>query len=91
MNFLRSKIVAWLAMILMILIIIFTFALRPAWWAFFDEFFGFMMVFCQLVAVYLLKWNPYVGKKLQVFAASFGILAILSLIAEFIVWQVVFG
>lgn len=84
---LRSKTVAWLAMCIMVLIIFLTFAIRPAWWFFFDEFFGFMMVFCQLVAVYTIGLNAYVAKRLQLFAAWFGILAIIALIGEFIVYQ----
>ena len=79
-----------MAFIVIILVIIFTFSLRPAWWCFFDEFFAFMMIFCQLVALYLYRLSPYVGKKLQVCAAVFGILTILAIIAEFIIYQVIF-
>lgn len=87
-NILQSKIVAWFAMIIVVMAIIFTFSLRPVWWAFFDEFFAFMMVFCQLVAVYTYPKMPYVAKKLQVIAGWCLILAVLSFIVEYIFWQI---
>nr|QJR98300.1 hypothetical protein Muribac2_240 [uncultured Muribaculaceae bacterium] len=87
-SILKSKAAAWGAMILVVLVIILTFSLRPAWWAFIDEFFMFMAVFCQLVALYLWKLNPYVGKKLQTFAMYFGILMVIALIGEYIAYQV---
>lgn len=85
---LQSRAVAWFALIVVVLAIIFTFSLRPVWWAFFDEFFAFMMVFCQLVAVYSLPKMPFVAKKLQIIAAWCLILAVLSFIIEFIFWQI---
>ena len=89
-NLLYSKTVAWLALMVIIAVIVLTFSIRPVWWTFFDEFFAFMMIFCQLVALYIMKFNQFAGKKLQVCAAVFGVLTILSLIAEFIIYQVVY-
>lgn len=88
---LRSKAVAWCALVVIVLVIIFTFSLRPAWWAFFDEFFAFMMIFCQLVALYIMKFNGFAAKKLQICAAVFGILTLLAIIAEFIIYQVIYS
>ena len=88
-NLLQSRIFAWFALGVIICVIIFTFQLRTAWWAFFDEFFAFMMIFCQLVALYIMPKNVFAGKKLQLFAAFFGIFMIIALIGEFIALQFV--
>ena len=88
-NLLRSRAVAWLAMAIVVIVIVTTFSFRPYWWTFIDEFFAFMMVFCQLVALYILKSNPFAGKKLQVIAAFCGILMVLSLIGEYIAYAVI--
>ena len=88
-NLLQSKIVAWAAMAIVVIVIVATFSLRPAWWAFIDLFFAFMMVFCQLVAVYFFKLNPYVSKKLQSIAAICGVLMILALVGEYIAYTII--
>ena len=90
-NILKSKKTAWCALLLIILIIALTFRSRMAWWSFFDVFFAFMMIFCQLVAVYLTKYSPVASRKLQICAAVFGVLMILALIGEFIAYQFVAG
>lgn len=87
-NTLNSKAAAWGAMLLVLIIIFLTFQLRPAWWAFIDLFFMFMAAFCQLVAVYIKRLNPYVGKQMQVFAAIFGILMIVAFIGEYIAYRI---
>ena len=85
----QSKIVAWFAMAIVVVVIVATFSFRPAWWAFIDEFFAFMMVFCQLVALYIMKSNIYAGKKLQVIAAIFGGLMVLAIIGEYIAYTII--
>lgn len=87
-HLLQSKTAAWFALILIVLIIVFTFTLRTQWWMFFDEFFLFMAVFCRLVSLYLMKFNPYVTKKLQSIAFLFLLLGIVAFIAEFIAFQI---
>lgn len=87
---LQSKAVAWIALLIVVVIIITTFNYRPAWWAFIDEFFAFMMVFSQLAALYIYKFNRYSGKRLQIIAAWFGILMIISFIGEFIVYEILY-
>lgn len=88
-NLLQSKIAAWCALCLIVVIILVTFKLRPVWWCFIDEFFAFMMVFCQLAAVYIYPSNYYAGKKLQLIAAIFCCLMILAIAGEFIALQFV--
>lgn len=90
-NLLQSKAVAWVALLLVVVVIITTFNSRPAWWAFFDEFFAFMMVFSQLAALYIYKFSRYAGKKLQVIAAICGGLMILSFIGEFIAYEALYS
>lgn len=90
MAFLRSKTIAWLAFFLIIVVIITTYKFRPAWWAFIDEFFAFMMVFSQLAALYIYKFNAYAGSRLQLFAAIFAALTLLSFIGEFIAYWIIY-
>ena len=88
-NPIESKLMAWLALAIVIAVIVITFQYRQAWWSFIDLFFAFMMVFCQLAGLYIKSFNPYAGKKLQTFACIFLILMILAFIGEYIAYQVV--
>lgn len=84
---LQSKATAWGAFLLIVIMLVLTFSLRWAWWAFFDLFFFFMMVFCHLVAVYIQSYSRMASSKLEIAAFVCGILGILSLIGEYTAWQ----
>ena len=71
-------------MILIMAVIVMTFSLRTEWWCFADIFFAFMMVFCHLIALYLMKFNSYASRKLDTMAMVFATLAVVSLIVEYI-------
>lgn len=87
-NPLESKFVAWIAFAIVVLVIITTFQYRGQWWSFIDLFFAFMMVFCQLASLYIRRFNPYAGKRLQSIAGICLILMVLAFIGEFIAYQV---
>lgn len=87
-NPLQSRFVAWIALAIVIIVIVTTYQYRQAWWSFIDLFFAFMMVFCQLAGLYIGKFNPYAGKKLQSFAFIFLVLMILAFIGEYIAYEV---
>ncbi len=78
-------------MVLILLIIIFTFTMRPVWWMFFDEFFAFMAVFCQLVALYIMKYNQISARMLQRIALICAVLMVVAFIGEYIAFQVIYG
>ena len=82
-----SKVVAAAAFCIVIAYMVLTFRLRFAWWTFIDEFFAFMMVFTHLMALFLARFNPFVRRKLDTCAMVFGLLFIISLIAEFVIFQ----
>lgn len=84
---LKSKAASWGALLLVVIVIIISFNPEAPWWSYSDEFFAFMMVFCQLVAVNIGGYSAKAAHKLQMCAAVFGILLILSLIGEFIAFQ----
>lgn len=84
---LKSKVLAWIALVLVVLLIGFTFSMRPVWWAFADLFFAFMMVFSHLLAIYLGKINTYIGRRLDFFALIFGILTIIAFVVEYFLLQ----
>lgn len=85
---LQSRIAAWGAFVLVLVMIVLSLVMVPDWkdnlWTLSDEFFAFMMVFSQLVAVYIVRLNPAAGRKLQYGAAVFGVLMIISLIVEMV-------
>ena len=87
-NPLQSTFVAWIALAIVVIVIVTSFEYRQAWWSFFDLFFAFMMVFCQLISLYIKRFNPYAGKKLQVIAFIFLILAVIAFIVEYIFYQI---
>ena len=87
-NPLQSTFVAWIALAIVVVVIVTTFQYRQAWWSFIDLFFAFMMVFCQLISLYIGRFNSYAGKKLQVIAGICLILMILAFIGEYIVYQI---
>lgn len=81
---LSSKGAAWLAFLLMIIVLVATFGMRTAWWDFFDIFFAFMMVFCHVIAVTITKYNKFAAARLDRIALVMGVLAVLSFIGEWI-------
>lgn len=83
-QFFRTKLFAWLAFALVLIMICMTFTLRVQWWQFIDIFFAFMAAFINLVAVTVRRINPIVSKKLDFFSALFCILFILAFIGEWI-------
>lgn len=84
MKILESKGAAVGGVALVVIVIVLTFGLRPAWWTFIDLFFLFMMAFSHMAAVFLGGYNRRAGKKLDSVAAVFGVLWIVALIGEFI-------
>lgn len=85
---LKSKFWAWCAFVLIIAVMIFTFSMRPVWWCFADIFFAFMMVFCHLMALYLGRFNRFVADRLDLVALVCGILTVVALIIEFVLFQI---
>lgn len=88
-NPLQSTFVAWVALAIVVIVIVTTFQYRQAWWSFIDLFFAFMMVFCQLAGLYIGRFNPYAGKRLQSIAAICLILMVLAFIGEYVVYQII--
>lgn len=90
MNFSRKLLLALLALILSIAIIAITFDFRRqlGWWAFADCFALFMTVFVWLMSLIIGKMIPHSGKVLARIAVVFGILFLVALVAEYIVYSV---
>lgn len=86
-KFLQSKITAWLAFLLVIVVLALTFKMRTPWWAFIDIFFLFMASFIFLIAVYIKKVNIPVANTLYNCSFIFGILWVLAFIGEWIAFQ----
>lgn len=86
-RFFRSKLFAWLAFALVIVMIVATFAVRTEWWKFIDVFFAFMAAFINLVSVTIKRINPIVSGMLNKWTAIFCILFILAFIGEWIAFN----
>lgn len=82
MKLLASKSAAWIAFVIIIAVFVATFRLRAVWWAYFDIFFAFMMVFCHVISLTISRYNRFASSKLEKIAGVMGILTVIALIAE---------
>lgn len=87
MSLRESKSLAWIAMLLMVIVVMMSIilGLTTAWWELGALFLAFMAVFCHLAAVLLVKMSKTASNKLDIGAVVFGILAVLAFIAIFVV------
>lgn len=87
MSLRQSQAAAWGAMIIMMVVIIVAVCTRvvSTVWEYGTLFFAFMAVFCHLAAILLYRMSASASKKLDISALVFGILAVLALIAVFII------
>lgn len=83
---LRSKILGWLLLGVVVVLIIATFDIHTPIWGYADEFCAFMMVFSHLMAIYLGKMSKAASRKLDVIALVFGGLMIIALICEYFIF-----
>ena len=91
MRLLQSKACALGALVLVVLLIIFTFSMRKfAWWMFIDIFFFFMAAFNHLIALSIANLNQFASKKLDNLAMLMLILAVIAFIAEFVAFLIIF-
>ncbi len=81
----NSKLAAWCALVLIVLVIILTFRVREEWWQFIDIFFAFMMIFTHLFSLYLKRLIGRAAATLDRCALIFGICFLISFIIEFII------
>ena len=81
------KVIAWCALIIVIVAIAVTFRMRPVWWAYSDMFFAFMAVFCNLMRIYIGIFNPYAARTLLNLCMVFGALTVLAIVGEYIAFQ----
>ena len=79
---LKSKLTAWLAFALVVVLLVVTFRMRVVWWAFIDIFFAFMATFVNVLSVSVCRINPVVADKLNTAAFILGILFIVSFVVE---------
>lgn len=89
MNYSRKLLLALLSLILAIAIIAITFDFRRklGWWAFADCFALFMTVFTWLMSLVVGKMIPHSGRVLARIALVFGVLFVLALVVEYIIYS----
>lgn len=87
---LKSKIIAWAALITVLVMIVLTFRMRCAWWACIDMFFAFMMVFAHIASLYLERFNAFASRRLDAIALVCGFMTLLAIIGEYIAYALLF-
>lgn len=87
----KSKLLAWCVLVIIVIIMFVTFDTSMPWWSYVSEFFAFMMAFTHLLAVNFYKLNSIASSKLEKFAILFGVLMILAIIVEYIVFNTAFS
>ncbi|MDE6392921.1 MAG: hypothetical protein K2L59_06620 [Muribaculaceae bacterium] len=84
---LESKLTAWAAMLLVVVMVFLTFLLGTPWWGFIAEFFCFMAVFSHLVSLYLRRMNVWAARRLDTCAFVCLIVAVVGFVAEYVVFN----
>lgn len=84
MNLLRSKWMAWGAMVVMVAAVVATAIMHAEWWMYIDVFCAFIMAFMHLMAVYMHR-TPAISKQLDFSALIFGALAIVAFLCEWLI------
>lgn len=83
----ESKATGWCAIILVVLLIVFSFIVHVPWWGFIALFFLFLGVFSHLSSLYLKNMNSAVGRKLENCALIFIIISVIGFIVEYILFN----
>ena len=85
----KKMLLALFALIISIIYIAITFRFRKelGWWAFIDCFALFMSVFTWLMSLIISQMIPHSGKVLAKMALLFGILFVIALVGEYIVYS----
>ncbi|MBD5204912.1 MAG: hypothetical protein HDS84_00830 [Bacteroidales bacterium] len=83
----ESKLVAWIAMILVVVLTVLSVLLKTPWWGMIAIFFCFIGVFSHLASLYIKKMSPPAARTLELCAFVFMLLAVIGFIAEYIAYQ----
>lgn len=83
----ESKATAWVALLIVVALIVFSLLLDTPWWGFIAIFFCFLAVFSHLASLYLRRMSPAAGRKLETCALVFIILSVTGFIAEYIIFN----
>ncbi len=88
----KKMLLALLALIVSIVYIAVTFHLRKelGWWVFADCFALFMTVFTWMMSLLITRMIPHSGMVLSKIALLFGILFVIALVVEYIVYSAAF-
>ncbi|MDE7350130.1 MAG: hypothetical protein K2N25_03605 [Muribaculaceae bacterium] len=88
----KKMLLALLALIVSVVYIAVTFRFRRelGWWAFTDCFALFMTVFTWMMSILISRMIPHSGMVLSKIALVFGILFVISLIGEYLVYTIAF-
>lgn len=90
-NFVKSKSLAWCALILTVALIVLAFIAHTPWWGFIAIFFLFVGIFAHIASLYLSKINQIIGNKLENCALVLITLALVAFIVEYFIFNFNFG
>ena len=83
----KSKIVTILGLVLVIACLILNVSMHVTWWSYIDIFFVFMAIFCRLMTFLVAKTSPSAAASLNRIAFWCLVLAVISFIVIFFVFQ----
>lgn len=81
----ESKLTAWVAMVLVVVMIVLLFLLHTPWWGFISVFFLFISVFAHIASLYLRKMSIPAARTLETCALVCLIIAVVGFIAEYVI------
>lgn len=85
MRLLESKILAWVALVLVIALVVMSMLLHTPWWGFIAIFFAFLSIFAHLASLYLRKMSKAASNRLESIAIWLMILAVIGFVAVYII------
>lgn len=80
----KSKAGATVALIIIIALIVVTALFHAPWWCYIGEFFIYMAVFSNLIALLIEPHNPYAARTLTKATFVFGVLFFICIVVLFI-------
>lgn len=81
---LESKLAAWVAMLLVVVLVVAVSLLRMPWWVFIAVFFCFISAFAHIAAIYLRRMSMWASGRLDFCALVCLVMAVIAFVGEFI-------
>lgn len=88
MRLIESKTTAWIAMVLVVVLVVMAVICQLPWWDFIAIFFCFIGIFCHLSSLYLKRMSVHAASKLETIAIVCLILTVIGMVAIYFISNV---